>query len=730
MKYLRFILATAISLSAFAAWACGPYFDKLHQPDFLQIVDKANEAGTKAENLRLWQSQTSADVKLEDIEAVIYGDVSPVTDGPSSISLGESTIMYWYCYFSPYVMTNSFLNYLYNTADAEAINFIMLAKHVARLRTDRNSPWYYPANKREATQGYEPVISTILSMGPGRFYNRYSLQLIRAYFASGRYEECIEAFNERFSDVSDDDLMKRMSRDYVAGAALRLGNSQMATDHFAKAGDVESLIQFSQIDNAFELAALTNPDSPKLINFIDHKFNSHSYVRYFIDSTFVRETIIPVARQIVRKENVSSRPMWHYILAVGEGEFNNDYQSAYRHIKEAERCQPGRLADNIHAYRIYVEAHMENHANILENLRWLESKVSDYSLADWENWVRMMQTIVLKKLAPSYARQGKITTALQLANYAVNLAEANPEDNRIYDDDNSFWSHATVSGARINPQMWNYHDFGNAFFQFMLSRTPRDIENYIASLSSTAPLALYLNSRGYTNNDYLYDVAGTLYLANRDYANAVRVLGKISDNYQPLLNVDRGGYLRRDPFLYRGKKVIESRIAPDYLEAFGFTTDTVTNHKKLYFAREMHRLEQIINTSSNADQRGMARLKYSIGIENSYNSCWALTSYSRGYCYESAPEELVPSGEMSPEDIEWHFYLLEDRVMEQAVMDARRMQALALSEINSPEYAAIANHILLNYVTVARFYPATLMGRIMAAECDSWSDWVAYYGRD
>ncbi len=701
MKSRRSIVATAFSiLISLSAYCCGPWVYTHPRPSFLRLHIDAADRKTKAENLLLWRSQTSEKVKLADIDAVIYGDVSPA----SLCSYVQADgIIEWY--MDTEMSNNSFLNYICNTSDTEAFNFVMLARHLARLRADRISPWYYPASKWDEDYGYEPVINTILAYRGERFYNRYSLQLIRALFASARYEECISAFSDRFASVPDDDLMKRMSRDYVAGAAVRLGRSEMAKGYFASAGDVESLSRFVLSDEgeAFRLAAHENPDSPRLLKFIDGKFNGGDKVYGLsrADSVFVKDIIIPVAKDIAARKDVSSKAMWHYIAAIGEGEFNGDYRSAYRSITKADRSGGGEYSDNIRVYRMAVEARLDVRNNLLADLKWLETKVGDVSSPDAGYYADVMQNIVFTILAPDYERRGDLITALQLANYGDNMPLKHVRPCWNYAD--IYSPRQEIVQARKNAATWNYHDYSNTFFRFMCMQSPDVIERYISSLSSKEPLAAYLNSCGYTDRDYLYDVAGTLYLERRDYADAIRVLAKISDRYQPLLNVDRGGYLKRDPFVYSSGKAV---------------SDFVAGNKKLYFAREMLRLEREMKSTHDPNKRGMDRLKYSIGLENSFNSAWALTSYFRGVCM---------GGVVYIANYDWPYQDLNASMalnMQKATADAAAMRRQALAEITDPEMAAKAHYMLHNLRTVARHYPDTSVGRMLSARCDAWSDWI------
>lgn len=720
MKFLKFFAATAFSIVILASpaevFSCGPEFYSIPTPSLFRISAGDTAPGREEENLRLWQSQTSDAVDLNDLRKVIYGDTDPMVSQPYGSS--EDGILSWDFSHDPEPSSNSFLRYLYNTNDVEALNFLMLAKHLARLRSDRNSPWYYPASRDDLRHGFDPVIHTIEAYRGKRFFNRYSLQLIRALFASARYEECISTFNDRFAGVDDSDLMKSMALEYVAGAASRIGDTGTAKEVFIPKGDVPSLARYVMSeDEAFRLVAYAVPSSPRLLGYVEEKITG-DWVNMWppgIDSCFVRDHILPVASHFSSVGPATQKALWNYIAAFCEGEFNANPHKAHRHALVAEALG-GQLpcADHIRAYRIALDARIGLTSSLLADLRWLEQKVAAVTSPDHKYWIGVMQHIVLARLVPAFLKKGDTVTALQLANFGDNMPlkyMASCWRFSGYGD----WLTADIRMARVDPAVRNPHDFSNTFFQLAAQQSPRTIERYISSLDSGNSLAVFLNAGGYISRDYLCDLAGTLYLRHRDYRNAVRLLAKVSPGYQSLLNVDRDGFLRRDPFFYQSELQRRDWYSNGHAYFPGpLPKDDIRSGKKLFFARQMLNLERIVSTDPDADTRGMARLKYAIGLENSFNSCWALTGYSRGSCLVAEP---VSS---SLADLS-----MNEQLIHRATADARMMIDKALSEITDPQLAAKAHYMLHNHRTIACHYPDTEIGRMMAARCDNWSDWVS-----
>ncbi|MBO7280204.1 MAG: hypothetical protein J6V00_03470 [Bacteroidaceae bacterium] len=121
----------------------------------------------------------------------------------------------------------------------------------------------------------------------------------------------------------------------------------------------------------------------------------------------------------------------------------------------------------------------------------------------------------------------------------------------------------------------------------------------------------YLNARGYTNSDYLYDILGTQCLRNMRYADAVMYFGQVDERYKNHLNVR----LYCDPFSVERKEI---NASSDF---------------KYDFAREMASLEKNIGRVVEPNRKARLLLKFAIGIKNSFDVCWVLTQYYRGAHY-------------------------------------------------------------------------------------------------
>lgn len=691
MKSKLFIPLLLISCFA-PVLACGPMECTVGKPFFFSLASQETDP-QKMENLRLWQQQTSPYIPLKDIEEVIYGEIEPQA---SRIFWQDSLIRWEFKRNSTHA--NRFLNHLYSTNDEEALNFIMLAKHIEKLRADRNSLWYYPKDKSAYDAGFEPAIATIRHYHGQRFRDRYSLQLVRALFASGRYNECKEAFDARLSHLPNQHLMRRLAEGYAAGAAVRTHDAKSALRYFASIGDAASMIPFIAgklaPKQALQAAAEANPDSPKLLAYIEEVLRSEDV------STNTQNDILCVANSVLHDTKVNDRVPWLYIGAY----LTEDYQDKVCLIDEAYALATHHgYKDYIRAYRMCVHADIGRTDDLLSDLKWLERKVSTASKDDSQRWRYLSQGIVFWHLVPYYVRTGNMVRALQLANYGDNmpLSQQNPHwQDYIF---SYGFTASQIPLARKYASYWNPHDFCNIFFRLLNMQSASTVEKYVASLQSQDALAAHLNAQGYTNLNYLWDIAGTLALRQMDYKNAAKSLARVSPSYQKLLNVDRDGYLKRDPF---------EKLLPDF---------DMSGNLKLNFATRMLRLEKTMNTASNPNERADAKLAYATGYRNSFGHCWALTTYEKGNpgC-----------------DFNWDFLGAEGqerlktlhavRNVDPSALDDRYDQliAQALDEYTDPERLAQAYLFLQQYRNVVEKCPQTKTAEFVREHCDGWRDWM------
>lgn len=698
--------AVVIALATFShVHACGPFPPIIPTPNF--FTSNWNGLLTKdfykQENLRLWQKLTSEKIPLDDIEQVVYKDDRSIINN----------IIWGYDDRSTRT-DNLFYIYLQNTKDLELADFLSTAKDLEERRNEINSPWYYPSSRDSSyvTGDFQDIIDKCKGYDGTRIKDRYALQTVRALFASRNYDECVEYFKKVFQKIPDENLFKRMALGYVAGCWYRLGNVDAANECFAQSGDFYSI----KSSNPVAFMAERNPDNPELL----------SYIQTVSNDSVAFCAIRPVAESVLRKKKVKSRGDWEFALAYMYGEFYSDSRQASQYIRQALQhpFSSDDLRDHARAYRMKIDAENGNNSLLLSDLKWMESKI-DLLSPDAVEWNRMMQNIIYIHLVPKLWDKKDYTTAILLCGYADNLLNTKQRHIEVGADYTyTFWERATqtqtLEEMRKSERFWNTHDYGSLSFQLMGSLTSDQLIDVKRGIASGNKLFAHLKKYARYDSDYLNELIGTLALREENYQRAVQYFANVSDEYLQSMNIYKDGYLKRDPFYaypsrWSHNGEWEAKSVDKLLQD--------SRRIKYRFAERMLELHNQMKYGETADIRGMARLQYAIGRRNSFEQCWALTQYWRGYV-----EKFEPMLQYWDDNYDRYNNILYDytetaeHTKVEELYQAEIKQALAMMQ--SDETKAEAEYILGNLRTIVKHYGNTTTAQRIKTSCDNWRSWL------
>ena len=696
-------IVVLVATTSFYANACGPYPPLIPTPKFFT----SNWDGLlshdfyKQENLRLWQQLTSERIPLKDIEQVVYGD-------------DRETVSDMFNSYKKVNTDNLFYTYLRNTEDSELYNFLLIAKELEERRREINSPWYYPSSRNISgeTGDFQDIIDKCNAYKGSRIKDRYALQAIRALFASRCYDKCIEYFNKAFQESPDTNLFKRMAKGYVAGCWSRLGNVDKANEYFVQSGDFYSI----KTDNPVAYMSEYNPDSPELMSYI--QTSAEDSAKFCL--------IAPIANNVLHQGKAKNRGDWEFILAYIEGEYHSDYHEAARHIDKALRStfSTKDLRDHARAYRMKVNAENGNVFLSLTDLKWMESKI-DMLSPDANEWNRIIQNIVYVSIIPKLWERKDYTTAILLCGYADNLL-----DNKRfhYEIELDFtWSFSyktqTLDEMRKSERYWNFLDYSSLSFQLMGSLSSEQLIRIAQNLATENTLYAYLRKYARTDSDYINELIGTLALREENYQRAAYYFATVSDKYQRTMNITKAGYLNRDPFYAYPNRWEKSEPEWEW-ESRTIKKPLQSPHRAKYkFAKRMLELQHKMKYGKTSDERGLARLKYAIGRRNSFEECWALTQYWRGYVGLFEPALQYWDDNFNRYDnILYDYEQTIGHNKTEELYQSEIKQAMAM--IQSDETKAEAEYILGNLRTIVKYYGNTTTAQHIKKSCDNWRSWL------
>lgn len=690
MNLSRFISSVMFLLCTVGSFACGP-FDALKSNPFVFHFYQGDEEPTiiekqKAENIALWQNLTSDSIPAKVIETAVYD---------MNLDMLQKA-------FESGSTNNAFLAWIISNKAAEIKEFILLAKELEELRFNRVSPWYYPADKNEKfdsrteAEKFASILSRCRKHTTGFLSDRYGLQYMRVLMTLQKYDECFDFYKRTMAGWPDGNLFKKMTKGYVAGCLQRMGKTEEANRMFAEVGDFDSITKNKE--PYFKTLVKTNPESEviksRLNNWIGYGDRKDNLI------------FIAVADAALSSPGVVNRGDWLYLKAYIEEIYNRSHSKALSLVRQALNNK-------------FSKSDMRSDAELLELCLRVEQgeicKDLRHYVATFQNEYMPLYFYVV----PALLKQGRISEAILLANYASSIEGAHE-----YADN---WSFTNGSYRHyVAPD----NTYANTGFQLMLSRTAQEIVNYKKYLSSNSKLVREVISQIRYDDDYLNEIIGTLYLREGNYNEAVEYLSQVSVDYQKNLNVYRCGYLNDNPWVncymptdkwdYPRK---ETEIDESLTNAFNPANSSLLltpEDAKLNFAKEMSRLQQLVKTGT-PDERGMARIRFALARFNSFNDCWALTQYWSGEANQCNYRPFYWQWDGKDCELDYLKELTGSIPTEKWLESELRK---GLNVIQSPEVKAEAEFLMGNYLTIAKRYPSTKVGSYLASHCDSWKDWL------
>lgn len=651
----------------------------------------------KQRNLQTWQQETDLHIPLDHIEEVVYR---------------YSSSMYEACMKKPQMaQKNKFVQYLATgLGNAYPKKLLSLAKRVEEARSSKNDPWYYPSSREDGNTTLDLLLCEVDKLekyfvdnvGNDSFYvKRLQLQRVRLLFSLGRYADCIELWENEVQHWDTNELMRSMIKDYIAGAYQHLGKETIARQYYLEQANYQTLAEWSSSRNGNYAAFVRemydfNPDCAEIVAPV----MQYDLCDYYRQSSDVLSDYYEVMQYILRTHRSRDMSIWYYTAAYLEDNMGYSYKAAQTIRRATCDATSDFMQTNIRLLRIYLDAKTKSYDSHYEkqlytDLRWIDGLVrKEASLVKeswktydaWYVWANysferdeqnydikryrcypnsMLRKIVLGEVAPRMRQAGKPILSIALTNYADNL----------------FF---TV----VAPE--NRHCFFNDFFMSMKKSSAAIVKQYAdRAMNPSSSFERFLAAGGYVDKDYLYDIAGTLYLRERNYKQAMEVLSKVSPTYQLRLNTQDN--LSRDPFA----------ATPKY-------GDIHIVDAKYNFACRMYYLQQTYqNTVIDANRRANAMLNYATGMRNSYIDVWALTQYGQGYPVFTAAYEPWMSQEK--------------KVQIQA--EYEQLVRNTMSLFTEDEAIAAAQLHYQNLYTVVTEYPNTTAAEYVRGHCDTYHDY-------
>ena len=731
MKILKPFILVSLLYAAAQSFACGPYYSTPEDMNIYRLMPYGKELkyydpyfdNFKVKNILLWSKQTGfKDTSL--ICSDIYNSCS-LEQWEECLKSEQYGALYSGQHESRGVLAgNPFRQHLINSHDEDAIRLLYWSKMYESIRDAQRSPWYYCKGlSGEEHMELSDLADSAMSHTNGKYRDRYIFLAIKSLWASRRFNECIEYHNKHKRHLQNT-IFHAPADDYYARCLCEVGRDYEAVKIYLRRGDVTSLslITGGSLPRMLEMVGKVSPNSPMLATELQRVLHTLENNYYYFDQHLANvsnyydaDSLLPVVLRFADNPRQPNRAIWQYTAACLL-DYMGKPAKGLMYLRNAHSSDPF-LSQSIRVLHFYLRSKTDPVSNELEQYAIGEVQWMDNILCrEWEQLSAKDRTLLLKNIEPWYnyiirscymydamrrimlsdsvglcsrlAAAGRTTRALQMANIA---------DNRIYilaRNTPNLEKHGHPLEA-IN--MNNYH---NAMFLLADGMKARQLERYRQrQLRPQDTIDRWFNERGHVDSDYWQDIIGTHYIRERNYNAAVAHLKYVSSNYQAKMNVE----CTFDPF-----GIDRSNTSND------------STHYKLHFAERMRNLEWRMK-HGDADSRGLAMLEYSIGLRNSFDRCWELTTYgvngiegdrlysARGFKADHTYGTPDPQRFMAE-----HLAVYAPT----AFIDADSLQSRAFRILQSNEARAKYELRLYNIATIKKRYANTETGKHIALVCD------------
>ena len=520
--------------------------------------------------------------------------------------------------------------------DALMVSYIDQLEKYIEICERLSDRWDYPTKEEQAKcrQQLSTIRQYALSKIRTRLRSQHGLLYMRCNMMLGRHQDNVTFWQQTASKFINS-VYRDMMLNIYAGALLKSGRTDEATQIFMEQGDVESLYTYYYKKRSFESIKseyLRQPNSPALpfllqdfANNSQEAIDAQEEMGNLPGKLFIRDIgkaeamkMCALATQVIQEKKTEHPALWLSVKAWLLFLFD-DKQQALATINEAvSQNDSGRCADNARALRLFITASQQNVGTTLDDflaseLTWLEEKAKEERNGgeDYENhYTHVYDRLVHQVLVPRYDQMGRSNQATAFL--------------CVYDEQPvAFHMLLSNNTTRMDDDEWN-GDYSTDFFYRIDHAPVNQLEDYLAYTMQQPQTALdrWLSTHIRHDEEFLHEVIGTKYLRLGQWAEAEKHLALVSLDFINHMNI--ASYMAQNS--YQKEPWMKGKYAKE-IQPSTLPTKTKTN-QKLDFVREMQQMEQGFGMME-PDRR--FQRAYDLAIRYAQASftgkCWYLTRY-------------------------------------------------------------------------------------------------------
>ena len=528
--------------------------------------------------------------------------------------------------------------------DALMVSYINQLDKYLKISSEMRDTWNYPTKKQLQVrrQTLTGIRQFAFSKTNTRLRSQFALLYMRCNMVLGQHQTNVK-FWEQTASKYINTVYRDMMRNIYAGALLKTGRTDEATQIYAEQGDISSLYTYYYKRRSFEAIRQEyqrNPNSAALPFLLqDFANNAQEAIDAQSDDNFEGKLFVrdikkaeamqmsDFAAQVVNEGKTKNPALWKSLEAWLQYLFDNK-QTALKSIRKAVDMEGlPRVKDNARVLRLFIEASQSKVDKKLDDflateLEWLEAKAREERGTDsfYENhYTQAYDRLVHQVLVDNYDKAGRHHEAVAF------LAVNDHLPMMFYKE-----------RQELSDMDWNAN-YSTEYF-YKIDHSPVDqLIGYLGFVQKKPSSALdkWLLARVDTDAEFLNEVIGTKYLRLGQWANAEKYLSKVSLDFVNTMNIVPF-MARRD---FRVEPWMKRQRIKSELQMPG--TAKTTHHQKLEFVREMQQLEQGFGAM---EPTAKAKRAYDLAVRYTQASyagdAWYLSRYGVGYGDTVRTDEL------------------------------------------------------------------------------------------
>lgn len=501
--------------------------------------------------------------------------------------------------------------------------------------------WDYPTreeldSRRSVLEGLRDYATSKLD---SRLRSQHALLLMRCNMLLGDHEANVGFWEQKGSKLIES-VYRDMMRNIYAGALLKTGRTDEATQIFVEQGDAASLNTYyydKRSADDIEREYNMNPDSPAMPFLLqDFANNAQEAVDGLEECNwpgklFIRniekeecERMRELARRVVKDGKTSEPALWKSLEAWLEYLFG-DHKKASKAIAEAMTLKGSeRTMDNARVLRLYIKAQEADDDFIAQELAWIEQQADAMRTPEdyYDNhYTHVYDRLVHQVLVDRYKNSGQPEFSIALMAAKSEMAE------RFYEK--------RYANEDLGCNGWN-DDYSTEFFVLIDSASTADAERYLQFVTrkdaASSALGKWLTGHITHNAEFLHEIVGTKYLREGEWQKAIEHLSQVSLDFVHQMNIA--------PFMAQRNYTTEPWITRQWIKEELQRPGSAwpATNQKLDFAREMMAAEQAYAKAKGAERQQQA---YELAVRyyqaSLYGDAWYLTEYGKS-TYSAADE--------------------------------------------------------------------------------------------